>query len=175
MLVEICYASSFREDDVMARFLWQATWKQEAGIFVQCHLKTTSLHALMSFKVVLWSTRRLEALTWDAWVDEWVTLFGGMEERWNGMAEQTEYSKIRNTRNILQHGKYWIFWNAEYTEYSKTRNIRISLKRGMRGKSLKQRIWKIHFLSVSSMGTITKLRMIIVHFLAPKEIYSHKE
>ena len=65
---------------------------------------------------------------------------GGRMERWNGMAEHTEYSKIRNTRNILKHGKYWIFWNAEYTEYSKTQNIWISLKRGMGGKYLKKRI-----------------------------------
>ena len=40
-----------------------------------------------------------------------VTLFGGKEnggmvERNGGMAEHTEYSKIRNTRNILKHGKY---------------------------------------------------------------------
>ena len=55
-------------------------------------------------------------------------------------------------------------------EYSKTRNTRISLKRVMRGNYLKERISKIHFLSVNSMGTVTKLRMIIVHFLAPKDI-----
>ena len=30
----------------------------------------------------------------------------GTVERRNGMAEHTEYSKIRNTRNILKHGKY---------------------------------------------------------------------
>ena len=48
-----------------------------------------------------------------------VTLFGRMAEWWNGMAEHPGYSKIRNTRYILKHGKYCIFWKAEYTEYSK--------------------------------------------------------
>ena len=39
----------------------------------------------------------------------------------------------------------------------------------MRGKYLKKDI-KNTLLSVSNMGTITKLRKIIVHFLAPKDI-----
>ena len=34
---------------------------------------------------------------------------GGMMERWNGMAEHTEYSKIRNIWNIPKHGIYGIF------------------------------------------------------------------
>ena len=34
---------------------------------------------------------------------------GGMMERRNGMAEHTEYSKTRNTRNILKHGIHGIF------------------------------------------------------------------
>ena len=55
----------------------------------------------------------------------------GTVERWNGMAEHTEYSKTRNIRNILKHGIY---------DQSKTRNTRISLKRGMRGKYLKKDI-----------------------------------
>ena len=40
-------------------------------------------------------------------------------------------------------------------DQSKTRDER---------KVFKKRISKIHFLSVSNMGTITNLRMIIVHF-----------
>ena len=34
---------------------------------------------------------------------------GGITERRNGMAEHTEYSKIRNSRNILKHGIHGIF------------------------------------------------------------------
>ena len=102
-----------------------------------------------------------------------VTPFGGTVEGWNGGTEW------RNTRNILKYGTHGIFYNTEnieyfetrkYTEYSKTQNIWISLKRGMGGKYLKKGYKKIHFLSVSSMGTTTKLRIIIVHFLAPKDI-----
>ena len=44
-------------------------------------------------------------------------------------------------------------------DQSKTRDER---------KVFKKRISKIHFLSVSSMGSMTKLRIIIVHFLATK-------
>ena len=62
---------------------------------------------------------------------------GRMMERNGGIAECTEYSKIRNIWNILKHGKNRIFWNTEYTENSKTRNMRNILKRGMRGKSFK--------------------------------------
>ena len=40
----------------------------------------------------------------------------------------------------------------------------------MRGKYLKRGYKKIHFLPVSDLGRITKLRMIIAHFLAPKDI-----
>ena len=38
-----------------------------------------------------------------------VTLFGGMTKGRNGMAEHTEYSKTRNTRNILKYGIHGIF------------------------------------------------------------------
>ena len=34
---------------------------------------------------------------------------GGLTERRNGMAEYTEYSKIRNIWNTLKHGIYGIF------------------------------------------------------------------
>ena len=46
-------------------------------------------------------------------------------------------------------------------DQSKTRDER---------KVFKKRISKIHFLSVRNMGTIRHLRMIIVHFLASKDI-----
>ena len=51
-----------------------------------------------------------------AWRPKEVILFRGMEdwrtdgmEWWNGIAEYTEYSKMRNIWNILKHGVYRIF------------------------------------------------------------------
>ena len=38
-----------------------------------------------------------------------IFLLGGMVEWGNGMAEYTEYSKMRNIRNTLKHGIYRIF------------------------------------------------------------------
>ena len=60
---------------------------------------------------------------------DWVTLFGGMIERNGGIAEYTEYSKIRKILNILKRGIYGIFSNAEYTNYSKTRDERRVFKK----------------------------------------------
>ena len=46
-------------------------------------------------------------------------LFRGMVEWMNGIAQYTEYSKIRKIWNILKHGIYRIFLNEEYKEYLK--------------------------------------------------------
>ena len=50
-----------------------------------------------------------------------MTLFGGMMERGNGMAEHTEYSKIRKTRNILiQLSSEVLLWYPYYSRFMVT-------------------------------------------------------
>ena len=58
-----------------------------------------------------------------------MTLFNGMVESWNGMAER---------RNCGIHGKFYNTEYMKYIEYLETRSIRIILKRGKKGNFFKK-------------------------------------